>query len=136
MTIHTKTALILLATLVLGIFLGGLISGSIWRRLAPPGPEMMPEDFVLRFEALIDPTATQADTVRAILENYADRFVGMHDRHQNQMTALMDSMQVDLSTVITDRQLRHMKDVLERRRHWVEGPPFRRRGHRQPERRE
>jgi hypothetical protein len=132
MTIHTKTALILLCTLVLGILLGVLASGAILRHFMHPDPRILSEHFIARFEEIIDPDETQRDTIREILESYSDRFIQMHDNHHSEMTSLMDSLHTDLSSVLTEEQLLEMRKVMERRQRWMDRPPFRRRGHGPP----
>ena len=131
MTIHVKTALILLATMVLGIVLGVLISGAFLRHpMRPEREEALSELFVSRFERLIEPDEAQRDTVRAILQSYSRRFIEMHDKHHAEMAALMDSMNVDLSPILTEEQRRRVAEHTERRHRFMgPPPPFRGRRH-------
>jgi hypothetical protein len=122
MTIHTKTALILLVTIVLGVMIGLLISANVVRhRPFPKPPFPLSESFVDRFEHLIDPGESQSDTVRAMLKTYSERFSRMNESHRDQMISLFDSMHADLSTVLTDEQKDRLQKDFERHRSM--GPP-------------
>ncbi len=125
MKIHTKTALILFVTLVLGIILGWLVGGPllIRRDLPEHTRKGISEHFINHFEEITDPDETQRDTVRAILESFADRFAELNVRHHSEMETLMDSLQMELSPVLTEEQLERMRDHLEPRPFGRRGPP-------------
>ncbi len=125
MKIHTKTALILFATLILGLLLGALIGGPLLVRMNLPEHTRMGlmQHFVEHFEGVTNPSEAQRDTVRAILESYADRFAELNIQHHSEMEVLMDSLQMELSPVLTEEQLQRMRDHLVHRPFGRRGPP-------------
>ncbi len=135
MQLHTKTALILFATLIIGMVLGALVSGPLlFHQFDRQMDTGMSEHFVRRFEDLIDPTEEQSDTVHAILENHVADFIELHNRHRAEIETLMDSMHTELFSVLTEEQRERLEKGLHLHRGFGEGPPFRRRGagHRGP----
>jgi hypothetical protein len=132
MKIHTKTALILFVTLILGILLGTLVSGPLLiRRNLPRHTRMgLMEHFVEHFEDVTKPDEAQRDTVLAILESYADRFADLNIQHHSEVEVLMDSLQMELSPVLTEEQLERMRDHLTPRPFGRKDPPQRQRRHR------
>jgi hypothetical protein len=129
MTINTKTALILVSTLIIGVVVGMLAVRVVARYYFGPPPGLpISKHFADRFERLIDPVETQKDTVRAILESYGERFANMHDEHFTEMKTLMDSMHVDLSSFLTEEQVKRIEERMMHRGRFREGrPPHRRR---------
>jgi hypothetical protein len=113
MTIHIKTALILLITLALGTILGVLINGAIMReRLAPifVGPPS-PDRFAGMFERIVEPKdETQREAIRRILSNYAPRIAETNARHRMEMAALIDSLHQALRPVLTEDQLKRLDE--------------------------
>jgi hypothetical protein len=129
MQIHTKTALILFATLIIGLVLGALVSGPLlFHHLDGQIGPRLSEHFVRRFEELIDPGEEQKNKVHSILENHAANFMEMHHRHRAEMETLMDSLHTELFSVLTDEERERLEESLDRHRGFREGPPFRRRG--------
>lgn len=132
MKIHTKTALILFVTLILGILLGALIAGPylLRRDLPEHSREGLHKHFIEHFVDVTDPSEVQRDTVRAILENFADRFAELNIQHHSEMEVLMDSLQMELSPVLTEEQIERLSDHLAPRPFGRRGPPPRRGRHR------
>jgi hypothetical protein len=111
MKIETKTYVIVVLTMVIGIIIGALISGAVVRhrirRFISLG---RPEHLTERIERLIEPTAAQRDTVHQILMEHARQFHEIHGRFENQLLALKDSLKKDLDPILTEEQ----KERLER----------------------
>lgn len=105
MNIQLKSTLIMLATFVLGIWIG--FFGDRWLR--PPRPfntQQMrrPEGFIQFNLDLIQPTLQQKDTVQAILSKYYQKFSFVDLSHRKYLTVLIDSMYADLSPILTKEQ--------------------------------
>jgi len=116
MMIHTKSAIIIIVTLLLGLVLGVLLSGVFLRHVATHDPaSMLSEHFVNRFHRVIEPDESQRDTVDSILESYSERFVKMSHEHFAEMSVLMDSMHADLAVVLTEEQVERLEG---RMRQW------------------
>lgn len=105
MSIHLKTALIVLSTLIVGIFCGALISGAIRqdrreRFFGSPSPER----FIGQMEQIIRPDAVQSEAVVRILDKYRPRFAETMSRHRSEMSALLDSLHQELEPLLTEEQ--------------------------------
>lgn len=111
MTIHVKTALILLGTLIIGMVCGGLIVGAVsrGRMQAPP---FMPDAFVDRWVGLLNPDAEQKQEIEGIVKRHAPRFRETFNRHRGEMKSLLDSLHQDLTPVLTEEQ----REILNSRR--------------------
>jgi hypothetical protein len=113
MTIQVKSTLIIIATFLLGILIG--FFGDRWTKRPPPfnAQEMRrPDGFIQFNEKLIQPTADQKEAVHAILAKYYKRFNRADGRHRQELTALVDSMHVELSPILTREQ---RERILQRR---------------------
>jgi hypothetical protein len=123
MSIRTKTILVIIATLIIGMVLGVLMGGPIMRHHFERPPKFtQPErskHFVTLFERLIQPRDTQREAVVEILNKYSKRIEGLDSRHRLEMQALFDSMQTELSPILTEEQ----KAQLTERLKWPPGPP-------------
>jgi hypothetical protein len=123
MSIRTKTILIIIATLLIGMILGILVSGPLMRHHFERPPKFAQSErskhFVTLFERLIQPQDNQREAVVEILDRYSKRIEGLDSRHRLEMQALFDSMQTELSPILTEEQ----KVELTKRLKWPPGPP-------------
>jgi len=110
MNVQTKTAAILIATLLLGVLLGALLSGMLLRRGFETRLARMrtPPGFINRFEAVIQPDESQREELRRILAKHARRF----EEYRAQFPALMDSLRKDLDPILTDEQKQRLRRVV------------------------
>lgn len=105
MKIHTKTALIIVATLVIGIFIGALGSGFMFhRRTGRPPRREYGERFVEFVMDLIAPPAEQEDEIREILTRHAEEYEEITKNYREETSALFDSLGSRLDSVLTDEQ--------------------------------
>ena len=116
MTLHTKSALIVLATLIIGILCGGLVSGIIRRNqgdgfMGPPSPERF-SGFLLN--RIVQPDDTQRAEMQRILEKYGPQFEDTMSRHREEIRALIDSLEQEIDPLLTDEQRERLR---ERRDH-------------------
>jgi hypothetical protein len=127
MKTDTKTGLIIVATLLIGILIGALGSGFMVHRFARRMADMRHRDmFVERMIELIQPAPEQEAEVRDILTRHAEEFTKLADGFQEDTAALFDSLRSELDPVLTDEQKERMEERHERL------GKFLRHGHRPP----
>lgn len=123
MSIQTKTILIIIATLIMGVVLGVLAGGPLMRyrfeRFSKPRQPERSKHFVALFEQFIQPDKNQREAVDEILNRYSKRLEWLDNRHRTEMQVLFDSMQTELSPILTEEQ----KTQLTKRLKWPPGPP-------------
>ena len=106
MTVHTKSALIVLGTLLIGIICGALLNGA-WRTnrdgrfMGAPSPERFSGFFV---ERVIRPDAGQRKAIQSVVEGYGPKFEETMFRHRQEIEALIDSLESDMDPLLTDQQ--------------------------------
>lgn len=111
MKIETKTYVIIMLTLVIGMIIGALITGAVVRHRIRQFMSLgRPDHLTARIERIIEPTAAQRDTVHQILMEHARQFHEIHGRFESQLLALKDSLKKDLDPILTAEQ----KERLER----------------------
>jgi uncharacterized membrane-anchored protein YhcB (DUF1043 family) len=127
MKTNTKTVLIIVATLVIGILIGALGSGFMVHRFARRMADMRHREmFVERMMEVIEPAPEQEAEVRDILTRHAEEFTKLADGFHKDTAALFDSLRSELDPVLTDEQ----KERLEVRHERL--GRFMKHGHRPP----
>ena len=122
MTIHGKTAMILLSTLIIGILCGALITGAVTQaRITPLGGAPSPDRFIRHMDRIIQPDAKQREAIQQTLEDYRPRFEATMTQHRDEIRALIDSLQKDLKPLLTEEQLERMRKRRMRGRQFFEG---------------
>jgi hypothetical protein len=110
MKIETKTYVIIVLTLVIGIIIGSLITGAVVRHRVRRFMSLgHPEHLADRIERIIEPTSTQRDTVHQILLQHAQQFHEIHGRFESQLQALKDSLKKDLDPLLTEEQKKRLE---------------------------
>ena len=119
MRARTKSTLLLLAVLALGVVIGFLISGALQnRRLSRIAEMRTGRGMAHSIERAVEPlTDEQRDRVREVLEGAAPRFAEVFERNREETRAIMDSVMEELSTFLTDEQGEALRRHLEMRRH-------------------
>jgi Spy/CpxP family protein refolding chaperone len=124
MNTKSKAALALIATLLLGIVIGVLSHAAIMR---PPidrhRPRMNGDRLASRLERLLDVAPEQREAVREILDHHVEQIMAMNREHGEELGALMDTLMEELSAVLTEEQLKPLKEHRDRRRDGRHGPP-------------
>lgn len=111
MKMETKTVLIVLGILIIGMIIGALITGAFARHRVGRFTSMRePGRLSARVERIIDPDESQREAVREILRKHSERFQEIHSQFEGEMLALRDSLREDLDPILTDEQ----KERLER----------------------
>ena len=118
MSPRTKSVLLLLATLIIGLVLGALINGYFVRqRLARIGDFMNPAAFGGRIEEVVQPTSDeQREAIRRVLDSAAPRAVDIMRESRSRMRALNDSVRSELEDILTPEQMQRLDERMRLRR--------------------
>ena len=129
MSTRSRAIGIIVGTLLVGVIIGALLVGPLvarhhFKRIADL---RTPKGFAERLEEIIQPDEDQVDALRSILARYGEDFDEVTSRHRSEMKDMIDSLNAELGSILTDEQ---MKRLEERRRR--KGPPGDRRDHHKP----
>ena len=126
MKTRSKTVIIIIATLIIGIVLGVVGGGMFFKYFANRiANKPIPNRFTSFVERIIKPDENQVDSVRAILNKYGERMSVLDQQHIAVITNLMDSMHTDLSTVLTEEQMSRLDEHQKRAQRFFKGrKPF------------
>jgi hypothetical protein len=127
MRIETKSLLILLATLALGILLGALASGALAQRRISRIEQLRDRGgFAMHLERIIEPAdATQAQAIRTILRTTAEQNRAAMSSTREQIRTNMEEMRQQLAPLLSEDQQRRLEEAVQRFRR---GRPHRRPG--------
>jgi hypothetical protein len=116
MKIETRTAVILLTTLLLGVLLGAVGGGTMAaERQARLQDMRRPGGFVENMEEVIRPRdAAQRDALRPIIQRTAERNRAIIDAANRQLHAELDSMRARLAPHLDARQRARLDDFARR----------------------
>jgi len=114
---RTKSVLLLVVTLLLGIVLGGVLTGWwVQSRADRVRALRTPSGFVERVVERVEPTsAAQRDSVEVIARRAARQLERLRRSHRQQTMTVLDSMRVELRTVLSEEQINTLDRRLERR---------------------
>ena len=114
---RTKSVLLLVVTLLLGIVLGGVLTGWwVQNRADRVRALRTPSGFVERVVERVEPTsAAQRDSVQIIARRTARQLERLRRSHRQQTMAFLDSMRTELRTVLSEEQISTLDRRLERR---------------------
>jgi len=111
MTTKLKTTFILIGTLVIGIIIGALISGTLRQHKSDRIREMHAQDRFLRgMEQIIKPDDEQKDEIKKILEKRFQQLSEVKEKHLTEIAVILDSLHQEMDKVLTKEQ----KERLER----------------------
>jgi hypothetical protein len=114
---RTKSVLLLVVTLLLGIVLGGVLTGWwVQNRADRVRALRTPSGFVERVVERVEPTsAAQRDSVEVIARRAARQLERLRRSHRQQTMTVLDSMRVELRTVLSEEQINTLDRRLQRR---------------------
>lgn len=106
MTTRTKTTLIAIGTLLLGMLLGALLTGAVVRhRLSRLDDLRTQRGFARILEQTIRPTdEAQREALRPVLRQGGRRVLRLRRQQRREMHALVDSVRTDLAPLLTPEQ--------------------------------
>ena len=125
MSAHTKTALVLLGTLVIGVVLGALLSGTLAQQRRDRSAELRgPRGFVQHMERVIQPTSDeQWAEVLPILQEADDRNRALIRDAETEIAAALQELGEQLGPLLDERQLERLTSELDRARPLRRPPP-------------
>lgn len=113
MTVKTKSAVIILSTLIIGMLLGALIFGAIVRhQIAEINGLRTSEGFISFFDDIIEPEAEQKPAIDHVLDKHAKVFYSTSTVCLGKVLAIINSMEEDLSAVLTPEQMKRLQNRL------------------------
>jgi len=123
MNVTRSAALLLAATLVLGVTLGVLGAGALRPRferagpppMGPPPPRGRPGGFAEHMEDVIAPRdSAQRVAVRVVIERTAARNRSLIEQLNRTLRASVDSMRVELAPVLREDQRQRLEQAVDR----------------------
>ncbi len=124
MKMETKTVLIILITLIIGMIIGALITGAFARHHIGRFMSMRkPERLGAHVERIIDPDESQREAVRAVLQRHSEQFLELHSQFEGKMLALRDSLKKDLDPILTEEQKKRLERQPKPPKHFRDRPP-------------
>jgi hypothetical protein len=129
MNTKTKSTLVLIGVLLIGIVIGALGSSMIRRSMWEERVARFrsPEGFSERLVHIIKPDPAQEEKVRQILLKHHDKMEKITEASRAMIKLHADSLLIDLQPVLNPDQLARLKDILHRR-----SRPAHRREHHEP----
>ena len=117
MNLKVKSSLIIIVTLIIGIVLGIILSQLFFRppRMIDRIAELRsPEGFLERFERIINPSESQKDKIREILNKHFERLHDQSQKFRDQFVELNDSLRIELEPILNDAQKERLDKMVER----------------------
>ena len=118
MNTKSKSIIMIVATLLLGIIIGIFAGGLIHTRIFQERISRFrsPEGFFMRMEKVIQPTPEQANQLRNILSEHHKIAREMARESHLRMRALDDSLRQKLESILTPEQLERFSKRWHKRR--------------------
>lgn len=124
MKTNRKAAFVVVGTLIIGIVIGMLTGDYIRREGFRKFDRMPPSERASRFfEEMVHPSEAQMETMRPILERYTPKIDAIHKNSFEAIKATVDSMMVEMDTLLTPEQKDGLKKWRERAPGGDGGPP-------------
>jgi hypothetical protein len=110
MSNRLKSALIVAATLVLGILVGAVAVGALHHRRINRIRELRDRDGIASvIRRQVRPSPEQREPLRAILRTYEPRLSQMRQSHREEMERVLDSLADELDDVLTPAQMQRLR---------------------------
>jgi hypothetical protein len=111
MTLHLKPAIIIIATLLLGILFGVVISNTLARQQGEKLRALTePDPFVSFHFRIVDPTDDQQEQLQPIIRKYHNRLLEVRETHFRETSTILDEMYRDLATVLSEEQMEKLRE--------------------------
>ena len=123
MRIETKSALILLATFLIGGLVGVLATGAIAQRRVSRVADLRERGFEMQLERIIEPRdEAQREAIRAILSTAAKRNRATMEGAREEIRSSLEEMREELDPLLDEDQRERLDEAAKRFRR---GPPGR-----------
>ncbi len=123
MTLHTKTAIILLVTLIIGFLLGVATSGYlIFSHMRDDNAKH--ERFKRIITKILELDEAQQRQAEPFLEDHANRVRATNEAHRESMLANMDTLKLQLQPILTAEQAERLEHFRERLKEMRGRPPM------------
>jgi hypothetical protein len=110
-----KSFLILIITLLIGIAIGFEISEiDIKKHFEAMDSFKKPEGFIKIFEGIIKPDPNQKEVVDSILFKYYEKMERIRHSGMEEITNMMDSMNVELKKNLNNEQISRLSEEMQR----------------------
>ena len=110
MNVKVKTALIIIITLIIGIFLGAMLNRALIRHKIHKAFSMhRPDQLTFFLEEMIQPTPEQKEQLRAILEKHSDSMKEMRQQFFSEMETERESFFKELEPILTPEHMERLK---------------------------
>ncbi len=121
MNVQLKSAIIILATLFLGVAIGAMAMKQLYKPGKPQFADFRERDaFMHLHEGIIQPNSeAQRDSIHQVLTLFLPKFRKLTEQHRSEIRALVDSMQSQLEPLLSKEQIQRLK---ERRNNMPSGP--------------
>ncbi|GIV61965.1 MAG: hypothetical protein KatS3mg044_0831 [Rhodothermaceae bacterium] len=118
MKARTRSALILVVTLLVGVALGALGASALYNHRLEKLRELgRPAGFSMHLERVIEPVdEAQRQQIRDVLEDAGRRLSTLRRAHQAEYRAVIDSTRAALDSLLTPAQKERLERWLERDR--------------------
>lgn len=113
--VRTKTVLVLIGTLVLGMVLGALLTGVFVRhRIHHLRQLRTPAGFTQEMMQAIEPTGPdQREALRKALKSHVQRMREIRERYRKELRAEVDSMHAAAEKLMTPKQQQRMREKMK-----------------------
>ncbi len=111
MNIKTKTTLIIILTLIIGIAVGAFLNRAfIQHRIKKVFSRMDPKHMVSFYEHIIQPEEKQSKQLRHILDEYAKRIAEIRKSTQEQLRITNEFFMEEMDRLLTPEQKKRMRE--------------------------
>jgi Spy/CpxP family protein refolding chaperone len=124
MDIKVKTALIIIATLIIGIVFGALLSRAyLHQRIRRAFVMVDPNRSVPFLEQTINPTPEQSEQIRKIIQKHTKQVMELRRNFDEGMASSFESLRKELDSVLTPEQKKRLEKMMRGRRPWPRRGP-------------
>jgi Spy/CpxP family protein refolding chaperone len=124
MDIKVKTALIIIATLLIGITFGALLSRAyLHHRIRRAFVMVDPNRLVPFLEQTINPSPEQSEQIRKIIQKHTKQIMELRTNFEEGMASSFEYLRKELDSVLTPEQKRRLEKMMRERRPWQEREP-------------
>ena len=111
MNIKTKTSLVIVFTLIVGMVIGALLSRALLqKRVARVFSMRNPNTFVQSYLETIKPDSDQEKQIKEILERNGQRFEDIRSKSRQDLESSMLSMMSELESLLTPEQIKRLEE--------------------------